>query len=185
MRTGWIILCLVLLLAACGPPEVTDLDSEAATNGGQTGGGGNGGGGGGDDDDDGGSTTGTPTPGAIPTITNVPSFATWDATVRANGCNQCHSGGSGGLTMVPGDTNASNKKYYWFSALCNRDEGGGEGTQDYMPATGRFKRIYCGEQGHAGGAVSQAACDAVLNWFAEGTATPPDCNANYDLMNSQ
>lgn len=171
-------------MAACGPPEVTDLggsgisgDDDDGTIG--------------DDDDDGGTGTQTPTPNgsAAPILTNVPSFATWDAQIRTLGCTQCHSGGSGGFSSNPGD--AVNKKYYWFSAICNRNSGGDRaGTQDYSPPTGKFRDRYCGITGATGQTGPHPvgignACTAIENWLSQGgDTTPPNCLDYYDLANS-
>jgi hypothetical protein len=175
---GWISLFVLILMAACGPTTVTDIngdgvsddDDDVST---------------GDDDDDAATTfpTGTTPPGAAATLTNVPSFATWDSTIRPLGCVQCHTGGSGGLYMNPGD--AANKKYYWFSSICNRDSGAlNEGMQSYSPAAGRFQLYMRGNEpaGHTAIGNNAAAIDA---WLAQGGATvPPSCNDYYDLANS-
>jgi hypothetical protein len=190
MRASWPILGLFVAIAfACGGPASGGDDTGTPT-------------------DPTGTATGsgtlTPTPsgtattppGPLPTLTNVPSFATWDASVRpampappAN-CTTCH-GGAGGFTLYPTDTDPTNKKYWWFSSLCNRTNGTDRaGTQKYSgPTTGRFIDIACNKPGvtHAGGSVPTAFCTAVTNWLPEGgTHTPPLCanQYNYDLANS-
>lgn len=179
---GWSSLFVLLLFAACGPPEVHDINGGSSVGGDDDDGGG--------DDDDAATTlpTATTPPGGAPTLTNVPSFATWDSTVRPLGCATCHTGGSGGFYMNPGDQ--ANKKYFWFSAICNRATGNtGAGTQDYQPATGRLRNYYCGQAAPDGNTHSEAgignACTTIENWMAQGAAsTPPSCNDYYDLSQS-
>ena len=175
-QLGWISLFAVLLIVACGPPEVHDI---------------NGGSGGisddddsGDDDDDAGTGTTTPTPtgtGAQPTLTNVPSFATWQAQIKPMLCSACHSGSAGGFSY---SGIADNDKFSWFSSICNRDGGAlNEGMQSFNPPTGRWRNYMAGQ------VVSHDAISAnqttLNNWYAQGAAsTPPDCNTYYDLANS-
>lgn len=175
---GWISLLVVILMAACGPPTVTDInggvsddDDDVAT---------------GDDDDDAATTglpTGTTSPGGAPTLTNVPSFATWNAQIRGLGCANCHMAGSGGVYMNPADT--ANNKLYWFYALCNRDAGAlNEGMQSYSPPTGRFQQYMRGNEAGTHVAIGNNAA-AIDAWFAQGgTTVPPACNGNFDLANS-
>lgn len=191
-RYGWISLFVLLILAACGPPEVHDI---------------NGGGTGvsddddsGDDDDDAATTfpTATTPPGSAPTLTNVPSFATWNSSIRPIGgttCKNCH-GGSGGAYFDPNPVDASAAKYLWFQAICDRgpgslsDPGNGSpgGTQAFSPPTGRFPRYMSGDT--TGSNVSQHGgignnTTVITNWMAQGAGTtPPDCLTYYDLANS-
>src|SRR5438105_2622903 len=115
MRTGWLVLgAFVAIAFACGGPAGTSDD--ASTSGTTPPASGTG-------------TTPTPsptgshTPAATPTITNVPSFANWDLHVRPafpTACSTCH-GSSGGFTLYANDTDPVNKKFWWFSTLCNRN----------------------------------------------------------------
>lgn len=186
---AWTSLLALILVVACGPTTVTDINDGASGDDDI----------GGDDDDDDDAATTFPTattpPGAQPTLTNVPSFATWDSTIRPLGCSQCHTGGSGGLYMDPSDAN--NKKYYWFSAICNRGSGNDKsGTQTYNPASGRFQAFYNGQsidmngdgdtadmgEVHTGTNPSGGA--TVITWLQTGTVPPPNCSDFYDLTNS-
>ncbi len=187
VRRGWIVLAAVVslsALAACGDPTVSDLPQSTTPPGGgsptpsgQTG-----------------TPTplgsGTPTPGAAPTITNVPSYATWDSSIRPIGCAQCHSGGSGGFTQNPTEADAGQKKQLWFQAFCNRTfNNNGAGTQSYNPPTGRFKNYMSGNTaGSPGGHVAITNNGTVVTaWLAQGGATtPPLCTDvnNFDLVNS-
>ncbi len=195
MRAGWLILgvTIVVAMAACGGPEVTDLDGNPID--------------GTPTPTPSGTGTGTPTPTPTPSGTTpvpgstlppgVPSFAVWDSSVRnatpascgAVGNNGCHKGGSGGFSMIRDDASVSNRKYYWFTSLCNRDSGTtpGSGVQAYVPPTGKMRQVYCNQVAHSGGAVPQAACDAIVAWLDDGTVSPPLCaNAGlYDLDASQ
>lgn len=203
-RYGWISLFAILTFAACGAPEVSNLGSSSDDDGGPIGD---------DDDDDGNQETPIPTPGSTlpngspaPTLTNVPSYATWDATIEQLGCSNCHAGGSGGLSMVPNSTDPSIKRYNWFTHICNRNGSAnpttpGAGIQTFNPASGRLIAFYCnqpfdlngdGDTNDAGERHSsnqapppQSSCDAVRNWLQTGTADPPSCFGDYDLMNSQ
>lgn len=190
MRKGWLVLGVVVVLAACGGPEITDLDANpTATN--PTG-----------SSTPGSSPTpvesGTPTPGAAPTVTNVPSFATWDANIRTavtGNCDSCHAGGSGGWSWQPNNNDETIRRYQWFTTICNRDGGvDNAGVLSYSPATGRLRNVFCnqgvaaelGPNGaHDGGNVAGGLCATIENYLATGGATtPPNCNDNYDLANS-
>src|SRR5688572_18467103 len=103
-------------MVACGPPTVTDISGDPSIGDDDDGGG---------DDDDGEVTTiptGTTPPGGSPgpTLTNVPSFATWDAQIRtATACAAtCHNG-SAGFFYYRTDS-IENRRSSWFSAICNR-----------------------------------------------------------------
>ncbi len=187
VRRGWIVLAAVVslsALAACGDPTISDLPQSTTPPGGgsptpsgQTGTPTPGG--------------GTPTPGAAPTITNVPSYATWDAQIRPLGCADCHAlGSSGGLKTNPNEADPGQKKQLWFSALCNRAFGASTaGTQSYNPPTGRFLRYMSGNTtGSVAGHIAVTNSSTTVNaWLAQGGATTPplcvDVN-NFDLVNS-
>lgn len=181
---AWTSLLALILVVACGPTTVTDINDGASGDddiGGDD-----------DDDDDGATTTptGSSTPNGQPTLTNVPSFATWNSAIRpipgAN-CETCH-GGSGGVYFDSTPADASAAKYLWFTAICNRTSGGdGAGTQSYDPPTGRYSRYMSGNV--AGSPTNHVATggDAatINNWFAEGAGTTvPNCLDPYDLANS-
>ena len=185
MRSGWIALVAVIsftAVAACGGPVVTDLGTGGTNSPGSSGTPG------GSPTPTGG-TSGTPTPGAMPTITNVPSYATWNTSVKPLlSCSQCHSGGSGGLTMTPGSTDPITLKGEWFDSFCNRNFNNNlAGTQSYSPPAGRIKNYLSGQT--ANGLVGLANNGAaVTTWLQQGGATtPPPCTDkyNYDLLNSQ
>lgn len=188
---GWISLFVLILMAACGAPTVTDIngggsgiadDDDAGT---------------GDDDDDGASPTIPPTtpPAGAPTLTNVPSFATWNLQIRPLLCPQCHTGSAGGFLYFA-STTQSDLRYFWFESICNRDNGAlNEGTQSYSPPTGRFPSYMrgndVGPDGVAGtaddhdGNIGTNNAGTIDDWMAEGGATvPPSCNDLYDLANS-
>ena len=181
-QLGWISLFIVVLIAACGPPTITDLDN----NGNPVGDSDDDDDGGGDDDDDG-SSSPVPSGSAQPTLTNVPSFATWQNDVQpileAGTCNasSCHQGSSGGFTYAG---NAQSAKNDWFQSICNRDSGLNEGIQSYDPPTGRLRQYLIGQEAATHTAIgnNQALVDA---WLAQGSGTTvPNCMDFYDLANS-
>lgn len=176
VRRGWIALAAVISLtavAACGGPEVTDLGTGSGTPGGTGSPGGSGTPGSGSP-----TPTGSGSPGAIPTITNVPSYATFISTINKAGvdCSSCHVGGSGGLTTAIGNTDETVLKSAWFTHICNRNSGGNKaGVQQYNPAQGREIDILCNGASHSGGGVG-GGCNTVRAWLQTGTATPPLCD---------
>jgi hypothetical protein len=185
-RLAWTSLFALLLIVACGPTTVTDINGGVSDDDDDVGTG--------DDDDDDAATTfptGTTPPGGAPTLTNVPSFATWNASIRplapAGGCgvNSCH-GGSGGVYFDDTPDDASQAKYYWFTAICNRTSNGdGAGMQAYSPPTGRFREYMIGNDPMHPGNIGTANAATVNNWFAQGGATVvPNCLDYYDLANS-
>lgn len=174
----WSLLVALLLFVACGPPEVHDINGGADDHdvGDDTG-----------DDDDAASTfpTATTPPGVAPTLTSVPSFATWNAQVRPLMCVQCHEGSDGGLTFGS-QTDAASLKHFWFESICNQDDVVvlDAGMQNYDPATGRFRQYMSGSEpsGHTAIGPNAGMIDA---WFDEGAGTtPPSCNDYYDLASS-
>lgn len=178
MRNGWIVLGIVVAFAAaCGaPPDGNDgtgtpTDPPTGTPTGT--------GTGTATATPTGSGSGTPTP--LPTITNVPSFATWQSTVKPVECSQCHSGGSGGLSFGNQTDNAS-LHYFWFSALCNFSNVAG--VQKYNPPQGKLVTTFCGMNVNHPTSIPSGDCTTVKNWLMTGTATPPDCSANVDYVNS-
>jgi hypothetical protein len=128
-RAGWISLLVLLGIAACGPPEVSNIGAPQAD---QT------------PDDDGDDATSTQTaptptnpPAGAPTMTNVPSFATWQSDIKPLLCMQCHMEGAGAFVYAIGGTEADDK-FYWFQSICNRDTGADdEGIVSYSPPVGR------------------------------------------------
>ncbi|HVO31297.1 MAG TPA: hypothetical protein VMV18_11190 [bacterium] len=183
VRRGWIaLLTLVTVagIAACGAPEVTDISNNGSGSPGGTTPGGSGTPGGSPTA----SGTGSGTPNPNPTITNVPSFATWQSTIRGYECAQCHSGGSGGFSFGT-QTDSINEHFFWFETICNNANQGG--VQNYNPPTGHFLTTMCAMDGsHPVSAGSTAACNAIKAWMqaATVTATPPDCNSNVDYVDS-
>lgn len=185
-RYGWISLFALLVFAACGAPEVSDLPSSASDDdddGGPIG----------DDDDDAGGT-GIPTPGSTvpggspaPTVTNVPSFAEFEANIHGvlittgeyGQCQNCHS------EFNPSATDEGDVRYIWFNLICYR--GPNYGMLSYDPPTGRLYQNFCDQEavtGHTERNIPNR-CALLESYFAGYTATPPNCFATWDLMNSE
>lgn len=163
-RFGWVSLGVVVALAACGPPEIHDL---------------------GDDDDAATSPPGTTAPTPTPTLTNVPSFATWNSTIRPLMCPQCHSGSQGGLTFTTA-TDPASLKSYWFESICDQNQVAipDAGTQAFSPPTGRFVEFMRGNDVFPHPTIPDNAA-TVDAWYAQGgTTTPPLCADTYDLAGS-
>lgn len=204
-RFGWISLFVVLLMAACGPPEVHDINGGSGLADDDDGSD--------DDDDDDEETPGPtnspiPSGSALPTLTNVPSFATWQSQIRpitnGGGCSaatSCHQGGSGGF-YANTSNDPSNLKSLWFGTFCNRGSGNNKaGTQSFNPPAGRLQAFFRGqpidmngdgdtvddlEVHDEAGINTGTTGPLIVNWFtAAGVTAPvPSCYGSYDLANS-
>lgn len=174
----WLVLSLVLTVAACGAPEISDLENPSTgTN---------------TPPPTGTNTTGTPTgtptatPSPTPTLTGVPSFATWDNTIRqiqiGHNCMNCHMAGADGFINDPSEPDAAiREQQFYFNNICN--DALTPRNVSYNPPSGRLFNLFCinattrNGTAHEGGAqlFTNEECTAMDAWLREGTGTPPPC----------
>lgn len=162
----WLALSLVLTIAACGAPEISDLENPAtgtntpAPTGTNTG------------------TTPTPTattsgtPAPTPTM---PTLATYKALIRpfeiAQGCNGCHTGQN--PVMNVNETNDAVNTQYSCNHVC------ADRVTTYTPPVAKIKSYFCNANNtplanqHQNKSLNAQNCADISAWLQEGLNAPP------------